>query len=222
MEAHEVLATARSGSAPTTWTILPLRKDRVTWSAVRWALLAVVGLIFLIPVYLTTVPDNFEHGATGAIMTALLLLVLAFIAFGSAGVSIADVQRLRHADDYLLVLTPDDYVKAEPGGKVTHVPMEHVAYVTMRGVDTSQPVRDPYGDAYDRGLPGQRITSTLGIRLTGVSLRRKPKGPPSLAFLDTRTDTEVVVARDDSMGDLPSLEHLLNSYSDAKARSRTG
>lgn len=222
MDAHEVLATARSGSAPTTWTILPLRKDRVTWSAVRWALLAVVGLIFLIPVYLTTVPDNFEHGPTGAVLTAVLLLVLAFIAFGSAGISISDVQRLRHADEYLLVLTPDDYVKAEPGGKVTHVPMEHVAYVTMRGVNTNQPLSDPLSDPYDRGQYGQRITSTLGLRLTGFTIRRKPKGPPSLAFLDTRTDTEVLVAQDDSMGDLPSIEHLLNSYSDAKARSRTG
>ncbi|HET9980769.1 MAG TPA: hypothetical protein VFQ32_10010, partial [Ktedonobacterales bacterium] len=49
---------------------------------------------------------------------------------------------------------------------------------------------------------------------------REPKRAPTLAFLDTRTNTEVVVATDDSFDDIPTLEQVISYLVDARKRSK--
>src|SRR5262245_47509223 len=205
MDAETVLATARSGAAPQTWTILPLQRDRVRKSAINWALLSVVGFILLIPSVVATVPNNFQGGRAGIILTGLLLLILGAVAFGSAGIALYDLFRLQHAEDYLIVITPDDYIKKERS-KVTHVPMEHIAYVTLRGIKIPTPETDPRGDAMQgMGSMGRYGAGSFN-RVIGIRQRREMKSAPSLAFIDMRDESVVVVATDDSYGDLPSLE----------------
>src|SRR5262245_35999713 len=146
MDAQMVLATARSESVPQTWTVLPLQRDHVRRSVINWGLLSLVGFILLIPVFISTVPSNFQASRGSSVVTGCLLLILAAVAFGSLGIAAYDVFRLLHGEEYMIVITPDDYVKAERG-KVTHVPMEHIAYVTLRGIKmptlAEEPLRDP-------------------------------------------------------------------------------
>ena len=52
-----------------------------------------------------------------------------------------DINRLRLAGRYLLVMTPDDFLKRTPGG-VTHVPMEHVTDLRLVGVRVAQHEED--------------------------------------------------------------------------------
>ncbi len=216
MDAEMVLVTARSGSAPANWHVWPLRQDRVLRAVIGWGLVAVVGLLLLVLAIAATVPDNFQHGGFSAVATTVLLAVLAMVAFGGAGLCLYDLWRLRHAGDYLLVMTSEDYVKAEPR-KVTHVPMESIAYVTLRGVN-AQPV---YARSDEGSVPG-RVTARNYPMGSMFRYRRQPAQPPSLAFVDLRTDREVVVATDNSFDELGALEHILSGYAKGEQRVRTG
>lgn len=211
MDAQEVLGMARSGAAPSSWSVLPLQRDWVLRSVLRWAGVAVLAFLIFVPVLLTTVPDNYTKGTGSALITSLLLLLLASAAFGSAGVALYDLWRLRRAADFLIVITPDDFVQAAPR-KVVHVPMEHIESVTLRGV--RMPVRESSEDL--RALSQESPLT----RFTRPPRPHQAKQSPSLAFLDTRTDSEVLVARDEAHGDLLSLSRLLEINSDAKRRSR--
>lgn len=223
MDAEVILATARSGQIPQYWTVWPLRRDLVLRSALKWAGLSLFGFILFIPALFATVPDNFTGSGIKLFFTSVLLLALGATALGSLGIAVYDVWRVLHADDFLIVMTPDDYLKAEPR-RVTHVPMEHVAYVTMRGVKhpMEQARRaDPYaGDPYAANPYAQldRYRFMRGV----ATFRREPMQAPSLAFLDMRTDREVIVATDDSFEALPALEYILQNHAYNKQRSRTG
>jgi len=218
MDAETVLATARSGIAPQTWTILPLQRAHLRRSVLNWGLLSGVGFILLIPAFFATVPSNFQAGRGSSVVTGALLLILGAVAFGSLGIALYDWFRLQHAEDYLIVITPDDYVKAERG-RITHVPMEYISYITLRGIKIptreTDNVRDPV-----QGIGMGPIGVGSFNRMLSTRPRREMKSAPSLAFVDTRNDKVVVVATDDSFGDLPSLERLIQINSDAKERSR--
>ena len=214
MEVEAVLATARSGQIPQYWTVWTLRRDIVSRSALRWAAVSVFGFILFIPALFVTVPGNFTGSGIKLFFTSVLLLALGATAVGSLCIALYDVWRVLHADDFLIVMTPDDYVKSEPN-RITHVPMEHVAYVTMRGVKNPMEEQAQLADPY---LQPDRYRFMRGV----VMVRREPAHSPSLAFLDTRTDREVVVATDDSFEALPALEYVLQNHVYNKQRSRTG
>lgn len=205
MEPEQVLATARSGQMPAFWHAWPLRRDFVLRSALRWSIEAVIALVVLVVVVIITVPYNFQQGQGSVIFTLVLLLIVSTAAFGGLGIAIYDLWRVRHAGDYLLVMTPDDFVKAEPR-KVTHVPMEHIAHVTLRGVRPPDP-GEPPPDAR-AGLTRLRGFDP-GLRAVQANSRRMKAQNPSLAFLDMRTNKEVVVATDSSFDELPALEYVL-------------
>lgn len=212
MDAHEVLETVRSGAAPSTWSVLPLRRDWLLRSVLQWAVVAVLTFALFVPALVITVPDNFTRGAVGAVITALLLVTLGAAAFGSAGVALYDLWRLSHMDDYLIVITPDDFVRAAPRG-VVHVPIADIDYITVHGA--TPPV--------EQGMQDVRSMNQTNAysRLIHAPRPRQPRQAPSLAFLDTRTNTAVIVARDAAYGDLYSMSRLLEINSEAKRRSRT-
>lgn len=211
MDAQTVLSTARGGVMPDHWHAWPLRKDFVLRSAIKWGIAAVLLLAIFALVVSATVPYDFQHGGTGAaIFSVVLIAVVGTAAFGSLGIMLYDLWRIANASRYLLVMTPEDYVKAEPR-KVIHVPMDSVAYVTLRGV------KSPEMRAYEEAGGGRgthdifqsrsldRVTRTVG----GANQRRLRAQSPTLAFLDTRTDKEVIVATDASFDELPALEYVL-------------
>jgi hypothetical protein len=213
MDAEAVLATARSDNVPSEWNVWPLHKDRVKRSVLNWAIIGVIGLVLFIGAVVATVPDNFTRGNLAIVATSFLLLVLATMAFGGLGIAIYDLWRLRHADEFWLVITPDDYVKAQPG-KVTHVPMDSIGYITLKGVKSPQ-MREM--ERHRENMEQSNIMTRMGNILIP---RRQPSSAPSLAFVDLRDDKPVVVGTDNSFDDLYVIEDVLQYLVEAKHRSR--
>jgi hypothetical protein len=208
MDAQQVLMLARSGNAPHDWYVWPLRRDRVRRAALGWGAIMVFGFVLLIPLVLITVPANFGHGAGLILATLVLLALVGAVAFGGAALLSADLLRLIRPDAYLLVITPEHYLKIEPR-RTTFVPMTAVAYVTLKGVKLPGTPRDPAAEAATA-----RSGALAGFMGAGFrpGYRREINRAPSLAFLDLRTDTEVIVATDDTFEDLPVLSEVLNLY----------
>lgn len=217
MDAEAVLARAHSGDLPASWTAWPLRRDRVLRSALGWLAIGVVGAIFLAVVATQTIPGNFTRGGGSFILTGVLLIALGLMAFGGLGIMTYDFWRLFHADEFMIVMTPDDYIKTQPR-KVTHVPMEDVAYVTLRGVKIPEERAQTTSEIINSMQKGGRFNRFMG----DVTYRRQPKQAPSLAFLDTRTNREVVVATDNTFDELLALEQILSMHAREKNRSYSG
>lgn len=215
MDAQVILEKARSTNVPDSWNIWPLHVERVRRSAIGWAACALVGFVLLVPVVIATIPYDFTHGTGLSVFATLVLALVGVVAFGSLAIAIYDIWRLVHADDYLLVITPDDYLRVGPGNKQTHVPMEDIAYVTMRGVKVQVPYDAARQADFSNLSPIKRLTRMAGNFYTP----REPKRAPVLAFMDTRTNTEVVVATDNSFDDLATIEQVLTYLMDAKKRS---
>jgi hypothetical protein len=216
MDAQQIMSTVRSGQVPVGWNIWPLNVERVRKGLLSWFGIALLGFVLFIPAALATIPANFEHGAGGAFVTLLLLAVLATLAFGGLSIVLYDIWRLRHADEFYIVMTPDDFVETAPR-RTVHVPMEYVKYVTLRGARASQQeaVQDV---ASVRGRAGSGSVGTISI--TPYMRPRQPRTSPSLAFVDARDDSVVKVASDDSFENLFVLEQVLSDLSSRKQRSR--
>ncbi|HEU0002726.1 MAG TPA: hypothetical protein VFQ36_17590 [Ktedonobacteraceae bacterium] len=216
MEAAEILEKARESSeeTPPGWLVLPLLKSKLTSGLIGWVVGAIVGFGLFAFIASVTIPFNFERGFFTACFATVLMLMMLFIGAGSTISGIADIRRLLHLDKYLIVVTPDDFVKQE-GDKIVHVPLAYVRHVTARGApppDRSTPknaMRDVPG-------AGENVAGFIFGRAffpSGQKLRRKRmRTPTTLAFLDTRTDTEVVVATDNSYGDTFEIAAYLKQY----------
>jgi hypothetical protein len=222
MEAAEILSTARSGSAPSGWVILPLRRYQVGFAMLQWALGTVMGLGLFAGLFSATVPDNFESGMGGAIITSFFLALLGFVGVGSLWLLIKDGLRYLHADQSIIVITPDVYFKQE-GSKIDLVPLEDIAYLTTRG--TRPPGKrsswaaynaapEPAYDPEDRDIAGH--AASIGRMLYGR--RRRPRGPTSVSFVDMRTDRKITVTADSSYAHPYELGETLQRYVDARLR----
>ena len=208
IDSQRILSEARLATHPLNWYVWPLRRDRVQRAALGWAVIGLFGFVLFIPLVLATVPSNFQGGFGSAAATIILLGLVGAVAFGGLGMLISDLRRLARADEYLLVITPEHYLRAEPG-RVTYVPMTAVAYVTLKGVRLAgAPQRDTISPL------AQASVGRFGAlgSMMGSGYRREMRRPPSLAFLDTRTQSQVVVATDDAFEDLPVLQEVLNLY----------
>ncbi|HEV2237000.1 MAG TPA: hypothetical protein VGR57_10110 [Ktedonobacterales bacterium] len=208
MDAQQVQTLARSGAAPRDWYVWPLRRDRVRRAALGWSLITVFGFVLLVPLVLVTVPDNFRHGAGLVSATLVLLAIVGGVAFGGAALLAADLLRLARPDAYLLVITPEHYLKIEPR-RTTFVPMTAVAYVTLKGVKLAGTPRDPANEPATARSGAAAGFLGAGFR---AGYRREINRAPSLAFLDLRTNREVVVATDDTFEELPILSEILTLY----------
>lgn len=215
MDAVTILDKARSNDVPDSWNVWPLRAQRVRVSAIKWGVCALASFALLVPVIMATIPYDFTHGTGLAVFAVVVLTLVGGVAFGSLGIAIYDIWRVMHADEYLLVITPDDYLRVEPGNKMTHVPMEDIAHVTMRGVKVNTPYDQMREADFSNLTPMKRLSHVAG----NFYRPREPKHAPSLAFMDTRTNTEVVVATDDSFDEIPTIEQVISYLVDAKKRS---
>jgi hypothetical protein len=215
-EIQQILAIARAEPLPQGWFVWSLRRDRVRRAALGWLGTAIFGLVLLIPLALSTVPSNFERGAGLAVFTVILLAIVGLVGFGGLSLMVADLMRLARADQYLLVMTPSDYLKLEPG-RVTHVPMASVAYVTLKGVKlTPAPSTQTATSSLPAGGLGS-IGQFVGVGTSRAS--RDRRRPPSLAFLDLRTRREVMVSTDDSFEELPVLQEILDLYARGQGKA---
>ncbi len=221
MQAEEILTKARAGDELSEgWIVFPLLRNKVMLSMGGWIFGIFVGFFLLALVVPIVIPSNYQHGFGAALFTSLLLGIFLFIGLGSLWSLITDIWRLKNADRYMLVLTPDDFVKQE-GKNIVHVPCVNIRHVTARG--TPPPDRTPpsgnvveqvsgVGENTTGLFFGRRTLSVLGLRSGGNSPRKGRRTPTSLAFVDTRTDRQVIVTNDNSFGDTFHIAALLKEY----------
>lgn len=208
MEAESIMATVRSGAAPSDWNVWPLRRDRVLIGAMKWALLSLVGFVLFVPIVIATVPSDFigtdavqQSGVTAAIM------LVGALAICSLWLAIADLLRVRRASEYWLVITPDLFIKAEPR-RLFEIPLEDIENITLKGVappsDTA--VEGAIGPQYFAMGQFSRIANQMGV-MGGA--RTRVRGAPSLAFRDRRDNRVVTIGMDDSFDHLGAIELIL-------------
>ncbi|HEY7021470.1 MAG TPA: hypothetical protein VH349_10170 [Ktedonobacterales bacterium] len=215
MEPQEIIATAESGSFPENWHVWTLRRGLVFREVAWQTFISVFGFILLGYGLYATIPDNFTQGPWKIGLTICLLLLFAVMAFGGLALMAGDVNRLRLAGRYLLVMTPDDFLKRTPGA-VVHVPMEHVTDLRLIGVKSR--------GQEDMERPGgvMHTVRSIGLASTGAFLGnwliRTPRVQPKLTFVDDRTGKVVVVGQDHAFEDLGALEYILRIYVGDKER----
>ena len=216
MEAAEILEKARASGeeTPPGWLVLPLLRNKLVSGMFGWAVGALIGFGLFAFIASVTIPYNFQQGFfTGCFATVLMLMTL-FIGGGSVWSLILDARRLRHIENYLIVITPDDFVKRE-NDNIVHVPLMYVRHVTARGVpppDRSAP-RNAMGEVPGAGENVAGFIFGRAFFPSGQKMRRKRmRTPTTLAFLDSRTDSEVIVATDTSYGDTFAIAAYLKQY----------
>jgi hypothetical protein len=218
MEAEEILARAKAQPEPPQgWVVLPLLRDKIAWSIASWIFGIFVGLGLLAFVGPIVIPHNYQHGLAAALSTTLLLAIMLFIGIGSLWALIVDVRRLLQADKYLIVITFDDFVRQE-GEKIIHVPLANVRHVTARGkrpADRTPPHESAVQQAAGTGKNAAAFFLGRSLLSSPRPLSQRMRTPTSLAFIDTRTETEVIVVADTSHGDPFMIAALLKQYTSA-------
>ena len=213
MESDEILEKARViDEAPHDWIILPLLRDKVALAIAGWVVGAIVGLGLFAFLASIMIPNNYQIGPFAAVISTILLGMMLLAGIGSIWQLVVDARRLLQADKHVIIITPDDFVKQE-GKKIIHVPLMYVRYITARGSRsrsrTSSSERAPArASLADENTPGFQFWRGL---IPGMRRRRK-RTPTALAFIDIRTDTQVVVASDASYGDPFTIAGLLKEY----------
>lgn len=216
MEAAEILERARASGeeTPPGWLVLPLLRNKLISGMFGWAVGTLIGFGLFAFIASVTIPYNFQQGFTTGCFATVLMLMTLFIGGGSAWSLIMDARRLQHIKNYLIVITPDDFVKQEDD-KIVHVPLMYVRHVTARGApppDRSAP-RDAVGEVPRAGENLAGFIFGRAFFPSGQKVRRKRmRTPTTLAFLDSRDDSEVVVATDTSYGDTFEIAAYLKQY----------
>jgi hypothetical protein len=219
MEAAEILEKARaSDEPPNGWIVLPLLRNKLRLGILGWVAGVIVGFgLFAVMVPLM-IPHNYLFGFIPALITTLLLGMVLFVGIGSVWQIIVDTRRLLKADEHIIVITPDDFVMQE-GENIRHVPLMYMRYITARGV-APPPDRTAPRETVVREIPhaGENLTGFLFGRgfiptVSSWRMRRKAKHTPSmLAFIDSRTDSEVIIKDYSLYGDPFTIATLLKEY----------
>jgi hypothetical protein len=224
-QAQEIVSAARAGSAPSNWVILPLRREHLLRSMLEWSLGVLLGVGLFIGFFWAAWPDNFTNGAGGAVISGLILAILGFLGLGSLWLLISDLRRYLRAHQSLIIITPDVFLKQE-GSKVDLVPLEEIAHITVRG--TQAPTHRASWAMYQAASGGRidpedrQVPNSFGMgRLMFGSAnarerRRQRRGPTSVAFIDLRTDKQVVVTNDHAYAHPFELGETLRSYVEAR------
>lgn len=214
----EILTRAReSEEPPEGWLVLTLKRGKVGWGIIGWLVGFLVGALLFAGLAVATIPSNY-HSVIGAVVTTILLGILAFVAIGSAWTAVSDILRVRDSSRHLIVITPDDFVKQE-GKTIIHVPLVDVRNVTARGkapvdrstIEAQNELNMPTVGENFVGLFAGRGYTQRGMRWR----RRRMRTPVSLAFIDTRSNREVTVVRDSAYGDPFLIAASLKQYAAA-------
>lgn len=218
MNAEEILAQVGGEHAPPeNWAVFPLQRKRVVLGLAGWAFGTIMGLGLFLAIAFAVIPYNYQHGVFKALVTTLFLGIFLFIGLGSLWTIIIDIRRLRNANKYIVVITPNDFVMQE-GDTITAVPLISVRHVTARGARPPERVASNDNMIDQVAGVGENASAFfLGRGLTSARTRWKQRGrtPTTLAFVDARTDKEVIVATDKSYGDPFYIAAVLKQYAAA-------
>jgi hypothetical protein len=226
MHADDILTRVRAeAELPENWIVFPLLRPKIAMAILGWISGITIGGGLLALVTPIVIPGNYERGIVAAIVTTLILCMLAFIFVGSLVLLVLDIRRLSEIEKHLIVITDEDFVKQE-GTKIIQVPLLHKRYVTARG---HTPIaNNPSANTKDRGtslrqIPGIR-DNTLGMFLgrgatgTAKTRRTRMRTPTSLAFIDARTEKEITVVNDEAYGDPFFIAAVLKEHAAAADR----
>jgi hypothetical protein len=217
MESVQILAQASTEEGiPSNWIIFPLQRQKVLVGILGWIFGAFAGgliFIFMAPIM---IPHNYQHGVVAAILSTLILGVVLYVCLGSIWAMITDIIRVREPDKHIIIITPEDFVKQE-GKKTIHVPLTCIKHVTARGappVDRNAEVDEnirsgSVSESIGSLFIGRRAAS--GVRQGGLG-RRRMRTPATLAFIDSRTDKEVIVVTDKAYGEPHYIGESLKEY----------
>lgn len=217
MESIQILAQVQTEeSIPGTWMIFPLQRQKVMLGILGWIFGVIVGallLIFLVPIM---IPHNYQSGLFAAIFSTVLLGVVLYVFLGSIWLLIIDILRLSQPDRHIIIITPEDFVKRE-GKKIIHVPLRYIEHITARGtppIERSAAEVDLRPAGVGEGLAGFFLgrRAAAGTRQGGRRRRRRRHTPITLAFIDIRTDREVVVVVDKAYGEPHVIADYLKEY----------
>jgi hypothetical protein len=216
MESTEILDRVKAeGDAPAGWIILPLLRRKVITGIIGWICGIIIGLGLFAFMASIMIPHNYQNGTASAIFSTIILGVVLYVGLGSLWAMIMDVRRLREADKHLIVITSEDFVKQQ-GKKIIHVPLRYVRHVTARGGRPPEPIRTTQHSAI-REMPGlgENVASMFFGRRNvgqGIVRRKRMRTPTTLAFIDARDDSEVIVVTDAAFGDPFMIAALLKEY----------
>jgi len=224
MEATEILEKARAGGElPRGWVVLPLLRNKVRLGILGWIAGAIVGfgLFALMVPYM--IPHNYLYGPIPALVSTLLLGMVLFVGIGSVWQIIVDTRRLLEADKHIIVITPDEFVMQD-GEEIRHVPLMYVRHITARGI--VPPDRTAPKGAVVSNMPhaGENLSGFLFGRgfiptISRWRARRRAKNTPSmLAFIDSRTNTEVIIKDYNLYGDPSTIATLMQKYTSSVQR----
>ena len=224
MEATEILEKARAGGElPNGWVVLPLLRNKVRAGILGWIAGAIVGFVLFVFMVPYMIPHNYLYGPIPALISTLLLGMVLFVGIGSVWQIIVDTRRLVEADKHIIVLTPDEFVMQDRD-KIQHVPLMYVRHITARGI--VPPDRTSPEGAVVSNMPhvGENLSGFLFGRgfIPTVSRwreRRRAKHTPSmLAFIDSRTNTEVIIKDYNLYGDPAKIATLMQDYTSSVQR----
>jgi hypothetical protein len=225
MESVQILAQVNTGGGvPSDWLVFTLLRQKVIVGILGWIFGALAGgllFAFMAPIM---IPHNYQIGVVSAVITTLILGMVLYVCLGSIWALITDILRLRNAEKHVIIITPDDFVKQE-GKKIIHVPLEYVKYVTARGAPPVDRSTATAREDAKAGGVGENIGSLLfGRRVAesgrrGLVGRKRMRTPTTLAFIDSRTDREVIVVTDKSYGDPHYIAAHLKQYAAAKVQN---
>jgi hypothetical protein len=218
MEATEILEKARAGGElPNGWIVLPLLRNKVKLGILGWFCGVIIGFGCFAVMVPLMIPHNFLYGPIAALISILLLGMVLFVGIGSVWQIIIDTRRFLEADKHIIVITPDEFVMQD-GDEIRHVPMMYVRHITARGI--APPDRTPPKGAVVSNMPhvGENLSGFLFGRgfIPTVSrwrARRRAKHTPStLGFIDSRTDSEVIIRDYNLYGDPSTIATLMQEY----------
>lgn len=223
MESDQILARISAEDVPHDWLVFTLLRQKVMIGILGWIVGILMGGIlfaFMAPIM---IPHNYQLGIAAAIFSTIILAIVLYVCLGSLWAVITDIRRLRHADSHMIIITPTDFVKQE-GRKVIHVPLEYVRYVTARGtppVDRSLETarQDARTGAVSEGMGGLLFGRRFSESGRRGSRRKRSRTPSTLAFVDSRTDTEVIVTTDKAYGDPFYIAAHLKEYAASRLQN---
>lgn len=217
MESVQILEQVNTQEGvPQDWIVFPLLRQQVIVGILGWIFGAIAGgliFAFMVPIM---IPHNYQAGVVPAILTTLILSMVLYICLGSLWAMIVDIQRLRRTEQHVIIITPNDFVKQE-GKKIIHVPLEYVKHVTARGAPPVDRSAEAAREDARVGGASENISSFFfGRRVATAGKsgfgRRRMRTPTTLAFIDSRTDREIIVVTDKAYGDPHFIAAHLKQY----------
>jgi len=225
MEATEILEKARVGDEPPKgWIVLPLLRSKVRLGILGWIAGAIIGFGFFIVMVPLMIPHNYLFGFIPALISTVILGMVLFVGIGSVWQIIVDTRRLLGADKHIIVITPDEFVMQD-GEDIRHVPLVYIHDVTARGI--VPPDRTAPDGAVVSNMPhvGENLSGFLFGRgfiptISRWRARRRAKNTPStLAFIDSRTNTEVIIRDYNLYGDPTKIATLVQDLTSSVQRT---